>query len=252
MKKIKKIRKAAFFLVTLGVLNLCGCSGGDATSSAPNTQENVLLAEALKVPEHYIFQDQSSSGKCKVKVNADIIVPEVYPHQVKVYEGVPVAFTEEQIHGFLEHMGGFQWKDGDTELPYDNMGFHKRFAQFGTDDTTVMHSLYMTASGNDLKHTLRVQFGLEARTGNISYPPALEYWNNKGNAYLGMITSFDLSNKTKEFTDSFEKAVAFANDEAAYFSPDFTLAQYGQMYRHSWDDADDISPVLWIPIYSQH
>ena len=79
------------------------------------------------------------------------------------------------------------------------------------------------------RRKIDVSFWLDEKTGEIAYTPALTYTNSPGNPEISIIVPLNEQNMADGCTISLEEAIHFADAEAEFLSPDFTLFQYGQM-----------------------
>ena len=217
-------------MLLLAVLSGCGKEKG-AESPSKSSYGDTLIAESMGVPDRYTFENVSESGKSKVVVDADIIVPEVYG--ADVIEAIPVTFSEEEIRAFIkQHTGDFEWYDAMTGKAYSGQGFTKEV--FGEDLIGIQsYSMLLTNSEEsdqgDAYREIDVSFWLDEKTGEIAYTPALTYTNSPGNPEISIIVPLNEQNMADGCTISLEEAIHFADAEAEFLSPDFTLFQYGQM-----------------------
>lgn len=217
-------------MLLLAVLSGCG-KEKEAESPSKSSYGDTLIAESMGVPDCYTFENVSESGKSKVVVDADIIVPEVYG--ADVIEAIPVTFSEEEIRAFIrQHTGDFEWYDGTNGKAYSGQGFTKEV--FGEDLIGIQsYSMLLTNSEEsdqgDAYREIDVSFWLDEKTGEIAYTPALTYTNSPGNPEISIIVPLNEENMADGCTISLEEAIYFADAEAEFLSPDFTLFQYGQM-----------------------
>lgn len=126
-------------MMLLAVLSGCGKmeeghSMEEAESPSKSSYGDTLIAESMGVPDHYTFENVSESGKSKVVVDADIIVPQVYG--ADVIEAIPVVFSDEEVRAFIEqHTGDFEWYEAMTDKLYSGEGLTKEDlgVKFGED-----------------------------------------------------------------------------------------------------------------------
>lgn len=226
-------RIAAVFLLS-GILALSGCHGEETLSQTPenSTYGAVPIAEAMGVPEHYTFSRQSESGKSRVIVDADVMVPEVYG--VDVLEAVPVVFTDEEVQDFVQrHTGDFEWKNVVTKQPYQGEGLAKECL----DETMGLFScsLWLNHQSHDndtdLYREIIVQFWIQGKNEEIAYIPTLTYTNSRASETpsISEVLPLNEKNQADGCTISLEEAAAFGEKEMQALFPDFFLSQYGQL-----------------------
>ena len=216
--------------ITILLLAVLGGCGKD-TSAAQSSYGNTLISETMEVPEHYAFESVSESGKSKVLVDADIIVPEVYG--ADIIEAIPTVFSEEQINTFIkQHTGDFEWYNTKTNTVYSGEGFSKE--DLGeTFNGAQSYSLYLenteeVEKGGAYREIL-VSFWVYEETGEIAYTPTLEYANSERNPGISQILPLNNENMANDCTISLDEAINFADAEAHLLSSDFALSQYGQL-----------------------
>ncbi len=227
-----RMRKKVLGVTMLLLAVLSGCGKEKEAESPPKgSAGDTLIGERLGVPDRYTFENVSESGKSKVVVDADIIVPEVYG--ADIIEAIPVTFSEEEIRAFIrQHTGDFEWYDGTNGKAYSGQGFTKEV--FGEDLIGIQsYSMLLTNSEEsdqgDAYREIDVSFWLDEKTGEIANTPALTYTNSPGNPEISIIVPLNEENMADGCTISLEEAIYFADAEAEFLSPDFTLFQYGQM-----------------------
>ncbi len=226
-------------MLLLAVLSGCGKMeeghSEEAESPSKSSYGDTLIAESMGVPDHYTFENVSESGKSKVVVDADIIVPEVYG--VDVIEAIPVVFSDEEVRAFIErHTGDFDWYEAMTDKLYSGEGLTKEDlgVKFGEDYIGIQSYSMLLNNREEFDQggayrEIDVSFWLDEKTGEIAYTPALTYTNSPGNPEISIIVPLNEQNMADGCTISLEEAIHFADAEAEFLSPDFTLFQYGQM-----------------------
>lgn len=206
------------------------------TEEAPNPQlqknqyGDTLIAETMKVPEHYRFTDQSESGKSKVSVDADVVVPEVYG--VDVLEAIPTVFTDEEAKDFVErHTGDFEWENAWTQKVYSGEGLTKENMENGIESYSLWLTNQSSADGKDWYRELNIGFWVEGKTGDIAYTPTLTYRNasSREDPSISEVEPLNEENQAEDCTISLEQAIAFGEEEMKHLFPDFFLSQYGQL-----------------------
>ena len=97
-----KRRGLCIWLIACMVLSLAGCTDAGPVESQENStvvSSGEALVEVLGVPEHVSGEFVSDSGISRVRVDAEVIFPEV--DHVDVIEALPRVFTEEEIRSMI-------------------------------------------------------------------------------------------------------------------------------------------------------
>ena len=204
------MKKTILGITILLLAVLSGC--GKDTSAAQSSYGNTLISETMEVPEHYAFESVSESGKSKVLVDADIIVPEVYG--ADIIEAIPTVFSEEQINTFIkQHTGDFEWYNTETNAVYSGEGFFKE--DLGEPFNGVQsYSLFLNNTEDIDKggayREILVGFWVYEETGEIAYTPTLEYANSERNPYISQLIPLNKQNMANDCTISLDEAINFA------------------------------------------
>lgn len=223
------MKKTILGITILFLAVLSGCDKD--TSAAQSSYGNTLISETMEVPEHYTFESVSESGKSKVLVDADIIVPEVYG--ADIIEAIPAVFTEEQINTFIKrHTGDFEWYNTKTNTVYSGEGFSKE--DLGEPFNGVRAYSLRLDNTQDIDkggayREILVDFWVYEKTGKIAYVPTLEYANGERPPAISQILPLNSENMANDCTISLNEAINFADAEAHLLSSDFALSQYGQL-----------------------
>lgn len=234
------MKKRILTAVLLFLLVLSGCSQEQAAESPrQSTYGTTWIAESMEVPEHYVFENVSESGKTKVVVDADIIVPQVYG--ADIIEAVPVVFSEEEIRTFIkQHTGHFEWMNAQTGKAYSGESLIKENLEgnlFGFESYSMLLNNLEEFKQGGAYREIYVNFWLDKKTGAIAYTPVLSYTNSPQEPEISSIVPLNEQNMANDCTISLEEAIRFADAEAKLISPDFTLFQYGQLEKVNENNA---------------
>ena len=246
-----KRRGLCIWLIACIVLSLAGCTDAGPVESQENStvvSSGEPLVEVLGVPEHVSGEFVSDSGISRVRVDAEVIFPEV--DHVDVIEALPRVFTEEEIQSMIaRHEDEIGWYDTQTVEPYSgwmpeiedtsggvdmyslwlsNIPFHMTYSRNENAVDKIKAGLPAEQAENYVWMNLHVSYGLSARTGKIGFPPNLEWM--RSNEGVNMDTLEPLSEgKAADCTISLEEAIALADAEVHAILPDYEVSAYGQL-----------------------
>ena len=228
------MKKTAAALVLSGLMAFSGCQ---TQAPRPSAQKGVYgdtqIAQSMGVPEHYTFSTQSESGKSKVRVDADVVVPPV--NGVDVLKANPKVFTDEEIQEFVRrHTNGFEWEHVMTKQPYRGEGLETEELDeqlMGMQRCSLWLQNQSSDDGVERYRNLSVNFWIEEKTGDIAYTPSLTYVNTRReeDPSVSTVRPLNEQNRADDCTISLEQAIAFAQEEIQHIFPDFFLSQYGQL-----------------------
>lgn len=224
-------------LAMLLFIGLTGCNGeknSQVKNPNQNGQQNLSgesLSEQLGVPSTLVEYFISDTGISVITVDAEVVVPDV--SSVDVIEAIPRAFTDEEIEQFISrHSKNVVWTDQLTKEEYKDYGVqqdpidpdHYRLWIYNDEVS------YKPESKDDYSyHSIIVHYGLNQKTGKLTWTPKLEYTNSSYNLQ-GYTDLWPLTNgKANGCTISFEEAKNFADAEAHAISPVYEMTNFGQM-----------------------
>ena len=183
-RNVKSILSVLLALLLL--IGLTGCNG-EENSQVKNPNQNgkqnlsgESLAEQLGVPSTLVEYFVSDTGISVIKVDAEVVVPEV--SSVDVIEAIPRVFTDEEIEQFISrHSENVIWTDQATGKEYKGQGVQHDSRNPGYYSLWIYNDevSYKPESNDDYSyHSIYISYGLDQITEKLTWTPKLEYTNS--------------------------------------------------------------------------
>ena len=231
-----KRKLLSLLVIFLMIIAMTGCQTTDssskdteATTSQPDHRETI--AERLGVEPHYKAEYISDTAISVVTVDAEVVVPAAYA--ASVIEAVPRPFSEDEVLAFIDrHPADIAWIDQSTRAAYDGHG-PLPDPKLNADELGYkMYHLWIydqdEPNAERDRHSIFVDYGLNTRTGKLTWAPKLEYLKSHYNlSASGLLPLTD--GKALGCSITFEEARAYADAEVQTVCPDYALTAYGQM-----------------------
>ena len=244
--------------VLAAMLNGCGETATQEQSpNAPSADYTAgeLLKEKLRVPDSVQGEFVSESGISRVSVAASVTVPEV--SKVDVVEAVPRTFTDDEILGMTErHRSGLDWRYAESGEPYTDGLPTKDGDSVDSDVYRLWICVDPEVSPDNTYKSFSAVYWLNARTGELSSTPTMEYIEDYERAYASGSNPVPLTDgKAADCTISLEEAIAFANEEVHAILPDYQLTRSGQspvMEMGGFGYEEHTTPQYYLLQYTRH
>lgn len=239
------MKKILISLLAVCIL-LTACSSGAMESKGETPSNREEISVRVNAPKRVESRGElmSSSGICKIDIDADVIIPKATA--LNVYEAKARAYTNEEIEAYFNHIKkNADWNQIDIlneikEVPTDRITPYKNYELYVSDDKL--------SSNQGGKYTsFKVSYSRDKKTDALAFMQTFNYENAKF-AFSGYDFLPLKGEKAKDCTISLEEAIKIADKEVAVISKDYKLSAYGQSRKSDVNK----QPEVYSFVYTKH